>query len=367
MKSFIAKQCCLLACLILYSLATLHAGNPETAQPKSGICSDHCCCSGSYTPIGIMTDHLHPKGGWAFSYSYMQMNMQGSRSGTENLNSERLLTNYVMAPTRMTMQMHMLMAMYGVSDRLTLMGMLNYNRNSMGMVMIPMDQMMNMPGMNMNAMANMPSVCRSAGLGDSKLWALYRLLNNSGQRLVVGGGLNAPTGSTSVSGTTLLGDHTRLPYMMQLGSGTWDILPAITYTGGKHRFYWGANVEGSLPMGTNAHGYAWGPQIKSSAWLSYKCLPWAAASVRMEAAVSGRMTGYDPQIAPLMLNDPCADAMHTGGQRAQLYLGLNFSKLGAWLPGATVQVEVGLPVYQNLNGPQMRLQNTVQAGCMYAF
>lgn len=314
-----------------------------------------------------MTDHLHPKGKLAFSYAFMQMRMAGNLSGTQSVSQEAILTNYVMTPTTMTMQMHMLMAMYGLNDRLTLMGMANYNRNDMTMAMAPMDRMMNMPGMNMSAMLNMPSNCRTSGLGDTRLYAIYRLLKSGRQRLIVAGGLNVPTGSTTMNGATLLGNNTRLPYMMQLGSGTWDLLPALTYTSRNGHLFWGANLEGSIPVGVNARGYAWGPQVKSSAWLSYQCLSWAAASFRMEATASGRMNGYDPQVALLMANDPSADAAHTGGQRAQMYLGLQFSQLGSLLSGATIQVEFGLPVYQKLNGPQMRTQNTVQAGCMYAF
>jgi hypothetical protein len=367
MKHFSAKQFCFLACLLCWGLtATAQEITPDLAKNKSGVCTHQCCCSGNYTPVGIMTDHLHPKGEWALSYSFMQMNMQGNQSGTKTLSSDAVLTDYAMAPTRMTMQMHMLMGMYGLSNRLTLMAMLNYNRNNMSMDMAPMDHMMHMPGMDMGMM-NMPSTCQSAGLGDTKLWALYRLLNAGTKRVTVAAGLNVPTGSTAVNGATMLGENTRLPYMMQLGSGTWDLLPAITYTDRYGNFFWGANVEGSIPLGTNTRGYAWGAQVKTSAWLSYKCLPWAAASLRLEGSHAGQISGYDAQIAPLMLNDPCADAAHTGGQRVQTYLGLNFSQLGNWLPGATLQFEYGLPVYQNLNGPQMRLQSTLQASCMYAF
>jgi hypothetical protein len=366
MKYLIKKQLCFLSCVLLYSMSMAQEVKTDKLQPKTRVCAGQCCCAASYTPIGIMTDHLHPKGDWAFSYSMMQMSMKGNLSGTQNLNAEALLANYLMAPSRMTMQMHMLMGMYGLSHKLTLMGMLNYTRNDMSMDMVPMDRMMmNMPGMNMSM--NMPSTCRSSGLGDTKLWALYQLFRSGKQRIVVATGLSIPTGSTAVTGTTLLGENTRLPYMMQLGTGTWDLLPAVTYTGSHNRLFWGANLEGSLPLGTNSRGYAWGPQVKSSAWLSYKCLSWAAASIRAEGTVSGRINGYDQEIAVLSSNDASTDASHTGGQRVQLYLGLHIKPLETILPGAIVQVEFGLPVYQNLNGPQMRLQNTVQAACMYAF
>jgi hypothetical protein len=361
-----ARRYCFLVLLLCSYRTGAQEIKPVFLESSSKICAGQCCCSANLTPIGVMTDHLHPKGEWAFSYNFMNMSMQGNLVGAQSVASETLLNTYMMAPDQMQMQMHMFMGMYGLTNRLTLMTMLHYNRNNMSMVMMPMEQMMNMPGMNMTMM-DMPSTCSSTGLGDTKVWALYKLRERGRQRIVLAGGLNLPTGSTRAKGTTLLGENTRLPYMMQLGSGTLDVFPAITYTDGRNKWYWGVNMEGSVPLGTNRQGYAWGPKIKSSAWMSYKWSNWLASSLRVEATAGGKIIGYDPLIAPLMLNDPCADAANTGGKRASAYLGLQFSQLGRILPGASAQIEFGMPFYQNLNGPQMGLRQTLQAGLSYAF
>jgi nitrous oxide reductase accessory protein NosL len=77
--------------------------------------------------------HTHPAGMWMFNYKLMRMSMDGLRDGTTDVpissvgNNRGLpYDNYMMIPTSMTMDMHMFMVMYGLNDRLTVMGMLNY-------------------------------------------------------------------------------------------------------------------------------------------------------------------------------------------------------------------------------------------------
>lgn len=365
MKCFNLKPFWVLALLLL-------AGNAKAQEVVPAPCAAHsCCANGSgcaahFTPAGIMTDHLHPKGAWAFSYNYMNMQMQGNQTGTQSVSSESVLNTYLMAPTTMRMHMHMFMVMYGLSNRLTLMGMAHYNQNDMGMTMMPMEMMMNMNMPGMDWMMNMPNTCHSAGLGDTKLWALYRLWGRRSAQLIVAGGVNVPTGNIRSNGVTLLGPNTRLPYMMQLGTGTLDLMPALTFTNSRGPLFWGVNVEGAIPGHRNAHGYYYSPRVKSSAWMGYQWRQRLAASIRLEGSAGGKVQGYDSEIATLMFNDPCANAGNTGGKRAAVYLGFQAKPLPRLLPGAKLQFEWGMPFYQNLNGVQMRARQTVQAGINYA-
>ena len=69
------------------------------------------------------------------SYRYMTMEMDGNRTGTSRLdNSEVLLSgtgSYRVAPTKMTMEMHMVGLMYAPSEKITLMLMLPFIENDM--------------------------------------------------------------------------------------------------------------------------------------------------------------------------------------------------------------------------------------------
>ncbi|MBP9924104.1 MAG: hypothetical protein KBF92_09760, partial [Bacteroidia bacterium] len=87
------------------------------------------------SPAGVMISHAHPKGGWMFNYSFMHMNMGGNFKGNEKISNEEIFNSYLMAGTSMKMDMHMLMAMHGITGRFTIMVMANYVSNSMDMTM----------------------------------------------------------------------------------------------------------------------------------------------------------------------------------------------------------------------------------------
>jgi hypothetical protein len=42
------------------------------------------------------------------------------------------------------------------------------------------------------------------------------------------------------------GHSARIPYAMQLGSGTWDVKLGITYNGSARNFTWGAQYMGAF-------------------------------------------------------------------------------------------------------------------------
>ena len=97
------------------------------------------------------------------SYSYMTMEMDGNLDGTDDIAVDDILMpmpgTYMVAPTKMTMGMHMLGAMYAPTDRLTLMAMANFIDTDMDHV---------------TAMGGAFSTSTS-GLGDISVGGLYRL------------------------------------------------------------------------------------------------------------------------------------------------------------------------------------------------
>ena len=106
-------------------------------------------------PISVMGDHMHAMGEWMISYRYMTMDMEGLLKGSNSVTGSSQLTGMTtMVPTKMTMDMHMFGTMYAISDKWTLMGMLNYLDNEMSMPMGKMD---------------------SKGIGDLKIAGLYDL------------------------------------------------------------------------------------------------------------------------------------------------------------------------------------------------
>src|SRR4051794_38916947 len=112
----------LLICCCLCSNAYGQQNPPITDSTNDKTCGPSCTCSkGTQTPQGVMTDHIHAKGEWMLSYTYMNMMMQGNNTGTAHVSDNDVYRQYMMAPATMSMQMHMAMVMYGVTDKLTLM------------------------------------------------------------------------------------------------------------------------------------------------------------------------------------------------------------------------------------------------------
>ena len=60
----------------------------------------------AHAPIGVMGDHNHNAGEFMFSYRYKLMEMNGNRIGTNKVSNQRVLQDFLVTPTDMTMQMN---------------------------------------------------------------------------------------------------------------------------------------------------------------------------------------------------------------------------------------------------------------------
>ena len=327
-------------------------------------CSSNCCRQNSLAPAGIMTDHVHEKGKFGIAYSYMNMAMQGNQSGTSLLNNNQVFSNYLVAPAKMNMQMHMLMPMYGITDRLTVMAMINYNVNTMSMNIQPGANPTDLPPCCRAAAIaneNLPSKMKASGLGDTKLYLLYNLLGSCNQRLVIGAGVSLPTGSIDVKGATNQSSNSIMSYNMQLGTGTYNLLPSIVYVTEWSRFTFGAAFQSNIKLGVNSRNYSWGNEYSFSPWVAYKATSWASISLRGEAYYMNELYGYDAAINQTASSDPTANVYNYGNRKiVNALAGLNLQAPSSFLKGMHLLVEYGMPVYQNLGGRVFPVGTTAQ-------
>lgn len=328
--------------------------------------------SGSHAPIGVMGDHMHKKGEWMLSYRYMYMDMEGNRDGETELSPETIVTTVPnrfsgaagqpptlrVVPTSMTMDMHMFGAMYAPTDWLTLMAMGMYIEKSM-------DHITFMGGAGTTVLGTFNT--KSKGLGDTKLSGLFRLYDSKMHHLHFNAGLSLPTGSNTKRddiltpmGATV---NVRLPYPMQLGSGTVDILPGLTYTGHLNQFSWGTQYMGTFRTGRD-EGYSLGDKQEVTGWLSYQWRPWISTSSRISYSHLEQIDGIDPNIA---LPVQTADPDNQGGDIVNLHFGLNLAGQTGILRGQRLAFEAAIPLHRDLNGPQMETDLTLTAGWQYAF
>lgn len=358
------KKTCLLAATLLACAL------PSTAQAHDGdggtvtYATDHA-------PIGVMADHRHEQGEWMLSYRYSYMDMEGNRDGTDSLTPEEIATTVPnpfgmpptlrVVPTEMTMRMHMIGGMYGLTDDITLM--------AMGMYMTS-----EMDHTTFQGMAGITQLgtfeTRASGVGDTTLGVIYGLDDGTQahRQLNLGLAISVPTGSITQEDQVLTPMNTeptlRLPYPMQIGPGSFDFRPSLT---GRTRFgkvSIGAQASGVVRLSSNDESYKLGDVASATAWAAYEFAPWISASGRVEARHQGKIRGQDALVtAPVQTADPD----NHGGESVTALAGINLAGQSGWTRGHRLALEVGAPLHRNLNGPQLETDLTVTIGWQKAF
>lgn len=256
----------------------------------------------------------------------------------------------MVAPTDMTMEMHMAGLMYAPLDEVTLLGMVPYTRKFM----------------NHQARNGRRFHTETDGLGDIQVGALLKPFDLPGPHsLHFNASVSLPTGSIDERDDTPMGRNSRLPYPMQLGSGTFDLLPGLTYQGQAECFSWGAQTVETFRVGRNNNGYRLGDRYQLSVWGAWRVLTWLSTSVRIEALKWGNIRGDYRFLNPMMV--PTADPDRRAGERVDLLFGLNLWVPDGTLRGNRLALEAGFPVYEHLDGPQLSTYWRLVVGWQYSW
>lgn len=296
----------------------------------------------SHAPISVMGDHTHNEGEFMVSYRNMQMDMNGLQDGTRSVSSQEAIdSGYKMAPTKMTMNMHMFGLMYAPTNKTTMMVMLPYIEKDMDMLMA----------------SGMTSSMDSEGLGDIKVGALHNIFSEAGQKIHLNLIMSLPTGSIDEEKDS----GTAMAYAMQLGSGTFDLLPGITYTAQKESFSYGAQAQATIRLGENDHDYTLGDRYKLQSWVQMPVHQRVSLSLRLSYEDWDTISGEDDELNAMMT--PTEDADLQGGNLFSAGVGVNVT-----LPqGHRVAVEYNRELEQDLDGPQMAQDDTLTLAWQLAF
>ena len=324
----------------------------------------------AHAPIALMGDHMHQQGEFMFSYRYMHMAMQGNRDGGSRLSPAevaggishpfadppRIPPTLRVVPVEMTMDMHMIGVMYAPNDRVTLAGMGTYLEKQM-------DHLVFRGPRGTDVLGEFTTSTR--GPGDVSLLALLRLSEGGARhRIHATVGTSVPVGSVTKTDEILTPANTRpsprLPYPMQLGSGTVDLIVGATYASEAGAWGWGAQTRSVVRIGDNDEGYALGDEHWVHAWLSRVLTPQLSVSARIARYARSNISGLDDEIAaPVQTADP----RRQKAQRLELALGSNLV-----LPGGRhrLAADVAVPVGQRLDGPQLESDWQVTVGWQFA-
>lgn len=297
--------------------------------------------------VTIPGAHWHWEDDWMVGYQYVQSRYIGHQDGTDKLTDQEVLAQFPITHERMTMHMHMLMFMHGNSDELTF------------MAMVPWMEM-DMPHLTRQ---NTTFTTRSEGLGDIQLSAILPVYDEYPHRVQIEAGLSVPTGAVGTS--DLNGRSGHLEYAMQLGSGTFDLRPKVTYLGQTDTLSWGAQARGVFRAGRNKEGYALGNEYGITTWISPALTEEFSPSLRIDAMRWGNVRGVDPLIP---ISNPAAVPGLQAGERVDLLLGLNYAAgVDDEGHGHRFSIEGGIPIYQNLQGPQLRLDYKIGGAWQWTF
>ena len=311
----------------------------------------------AHAPIGVMGGHTHNKGEFMFSYRYMHMDMQQNFDGDSRVSDASILNDFIATPTDMTMDMHMFGVMYAPTDNLTLMAMTS-------LVDLQMNHLI-----GRGPLAGTRFQTNSTGLGDSSIGGLYKFYDKNNARAHAGLNILLPTADIENEDfVPLAGQDIRLPYPMQLGHGSWGVEPSLTYVKLWDDWSMGSQIKGRIFLTDNSEDYRLGNSATATVWGARRWSKWLSTSVRLEAMTWGNISGSDDQIArvngmgvPIIST---ADPDLRGGTRINASIGANVLIPGT---GARIAVEGGVPVYQNLDGPQLATDWFLTAGVQYAF
>ena len=150
-------------------------------------------------------------------------------------------------------------------------------------------------------------------------------------------------------------------YMLQLGSGSYELRPSVAYNGSTKHVTWGAQVISVIRLNENANEYKLGNEYEANIWSSFRFIDWLSFSLRLNATLQDNITGADPNQASTTMM-PGADPESSGYKQIMALAGLNFYLPHMGNVMSRIGVEGGVPIYQFRNGTQRALSYTWTAG-----
>lgn len=348
-----------------------HGGMDHGGMSHGDGNADHAAHNHSAAPAGVMLDHMLPKSGdvmVGYRYAYRH-DAGGMLNGTRRVSDAEVKAvgcdggPCQTTPDEMNMHMHMLDIMYAPAPWLTLMVMPQY-----------MDMNMGMRGLL--GEGEFPEQIyyhhilhdhTTGAIGDTEAHALVRLFDTAEHHMHAGIGVSAPTGDVGIKLRDTHGAESgMIHYGMQIGSGTWDLKPSLTYTGQSEHWFWGAQGNATIRLeDKNESGYRLGDVYSATAWGGYRVSDGVAATVRglytHEGEISG---GFTQTFLPLGPNDY---VNNYGGEFVDVGFGLTVSLADEMFKKNSFSLEWLQPVVTDANGYQLDRVGTLAASWKLAF
>ena len=287
----------------------------------------------TYAPIGVPLTQQVATGQFGLSLRLARDQFDGLQDSRKKLTSaDAFARGYAIAPTERTDLRYELEAMFGYDKRWDLYLMIPYTAREM-------DQDLSIGGQTQ---------VESSGLGDIQLGGIFRSYDRGPTRVSYMAGISLPTGDVDASDNYGGAPDTTLPYSMQLGSGTFDLLPGVLIESRFDDIRVGARAAGRIHLqSANDEGWFRSNSMRLDLWAGKRLAKNLDGSLRAQADWWGDLHGADPDLIPL--RNPLEDSLRQGGSRVMLFGGLSkdLDRHG----NQRIAIEIGIPVDEWLDGP----------------
>ena len=285
-----------------------------------------------HAPSGVTADYSLEKGDVYFGYRYYRTDFDGTLVGTTPFFSDEVLDFFTVSPLSMQRQSHEMELRFGLSDAVSL---------SLAMPFV------------MNAMWNVTEddeffQTESNDIGDLRVRLLMDLFEFDQYRMHLMLGGTAPTGEIGdADQTPLSGTGTDvLPFPMQTGSGTVDILAGLGFSVQNAMASVGTQANLTVRAFDNSQDYRLGDAFEFTVWGAYNINDWMSVSARALYESVGETEGIDTRTDGEA--DPSANPFAQGGERVYLPFGVNLQFREGALSGHRIAVEWYYPVHQEV-------------------
>ncbi len=304
---------------------------------------------------------------WSAGYRRIHIKFSGQRDGTRNVSSNEVLwngnaaertdDNFPILTQEIDQEAHIIELATAVTERLSLNVLIPYIVQATKHKSIVSDFER--------------FTIRSEGLGDVSAFFSYMFRETGTHYLKLNGGISLPTGAINeADDTPAPGSSNQLPYTMQLGSGTVDLSPGVTYWRKGGLVDIGAQLLGTIRLGRNYRGYSLGDRLSVSAWLQTELREWLHPSIKIAAQFWDRIDGIDEDFKHFehgFFPAAVADPDKFGGEKVNALVGVKLIAPQRNLANHSIEIEGGVPIYQSLNGPQPKEAWRINASWHWKF
>ncbi len=176
------------------------------------------------------------------------------------------------------------------------------------------------------------------GFGDTYLLAMRPLWMSQQFFVFTDFGVSLPTGDISKKNQS--NKAVNYPYNMQLGSGTYDAMVAVSPVWMKPPYQVGSRLSTIVRTGENDNGYRLGNQYKLDAWAEYETTVGLAPRLVGYYKHRDRISGADKTLGRI----PFLEFYHHTQINWDVSAALRFKKL--FMKSFELAVEGGLPLFQ---------------------